>query len=510
MLGIGLTLALAAWAEHSGSIRQHERFERQADVILAAVESRLDTHVALLRATVGLFSASEDVTPEEFRDFVGSLTLAERYPGVQGIGYSAWLDGPDVRAQVQRFLPADVHPWPKAEDAESVILLLEPQGRRNHAALGFDMYSEPVRREAMQRARAQRVPAATSAVTLVQELDAVRQPGFLVYLPLFDASGAFRGWIYAPFRAQDFFDNIFVGPGALEGLEVIIRDGRADGAVLWPGGTAQRPVQASGQRLSTVQELPFGGQSWHMEISAPMGLGHRLVPFGILAAGLFLTTLLSLAWHWQERLLLAAQQARMRSDLLLKEVNHRAANSLQLVASFVYLQAHAMTDQKARAALVETRARILAVARVHQRLYSDDSVEGVELKAYIETLTEGLGDVFEAGGRSLSVEATEARVDTDRAISVGVALVELVSNAAKYAYSEDAPGAIRVRLLREQQCLRLEVEDDGVGFDPATEAKGSGLGMKIVHAMVEKLDGELVIKPRSPGTQVSVIFPATV
>tara|TARA_R110000787_G_scaffold72147_7_gene160973 strand:+ start:789 stop:2357 length:1569 start_codon:yes stop_codon:yes gene_type:complete len=502
LLGLALTLVVTVWAERAGSDRQKERFERQADAVQFAVEGRLDTYVALLRATVGLFAASDEVTPGEFQQFVGSLDLIERYPGVQGIGYAAWLDTPGARDAVRRDLPAGVRPWPDPDTGESAIVFLQPLDRRNHAALGYDMYSEPLRREAMQRARTLDAPATTSAVTLVQELDADRQPGFLVYLPLTRADGVFEGWIYAPFRSRDFFDRVFAGEAALEGLDVTIRDGGVDGMVLWPA----RPAGTSGLHFSTVREVNFGGHVWRLETSTARGLGQIGVPLAILAAGLFLTALLSLAWHWQDRLLEAAQSARTRSDLLLGEVNHRAANSLQLVASFVYLQAQAVTDPKARTALVETRARILAVSRVHQRLYTDDSVEGVELKAYIETLTEGLADAFEAGGRRLDVKAVEVRTDTDRAISVGVVLVELVSNAAKYAYPADQPGDIRIRLRRDDQTLRLEVEDDGAGFDPASKAKGSGLGMKVVHAMVTKLNGKLTVEPLTPGTRVSVAF----
>jgi two-component sensor histidine kinase/CHASE1-domain containing sensor protein len=505
LLGITLTLVVAVWAERVAFGRQNEGFERQADGVQSAVEGRLDTYVALLRATVGLFAASDEVTPVEFQHFIASLDLTERYPGVQGIGYAAWLDSPGARAEVRRDLPVGTRLWPDAAGGESAIVFLQPLDRRNMVALGYDMYAEPIRREAMRRARTLDVPASTSAVTLVQEMDADRQPGFLVYLPLSRADGVFQGWIYAPFRARDFFDRVFAGEASPEARNVTVREGGVDGTVLWPA----RPVSPAGGGFSTVREVSFGGQTWRLEMSAPRGLGQSGVPIAILMIGLFLTALLSLAWHWQDRLLEAAQRARVRSDLLLKEVNHRAANSLQLVASFVYLQAQAVTDPKARAALVATRARILAVSRVHQRLYTDDSVDGVELKAYIETLTEGLADAFEAGGRRLEVEVVQVRTDTDRAISVGVVLVELVSNAAKYAYPPDHPGDIRVRLRREDQTLRLEVEDDGAGFDPATKAKGSGLGMKVVHAMVTKLAGELLVEPLSPGVRVSVVFSIT-
>lgn len=504
LVGVVLTAVLAAWVHRGAEERRLERFERQADAAVAAVETRLATHIALLRAAAGLFAGSDEVTPEEFEAFVGALELDERYPGIQGIGYAAWLEDPAARAEAMAGLRPGARIWPDGEaGASSAIVFLQPLDRRNLAALGYDMFSEPTRREAMARSRQEGVPAATAAVVLVQEVDAARQPGFLVYLPLQRPDGAFRGWVYAPFRAHDFFDQVFADQLALERVEIAVLDGGPEGALLWP---ATRPEPA-GARHQAVREIEIGGRSWRLEIAGGRRTGVGGAAAGVLLAGLLLTAALSLAWRWQAVALAEAERARARTELLLGEVNHRAANSLQLVASFVYLQAQAVRDPKARAALVETRARILAVSRVHQRLYSDDSVEGVELKAYIESLTEGLADAFQAGGRRLSVEAETARVPPDRAVAVGVALVELVSNAAKYAYADGVPGDIRVRLSRANGLLMLDVEDDGAGFDPRVKAKGSGLGMKVVRAMAAKLDGELTVEPLTPGSRVRLAFP---
>lgn len=500
--GVALTLMLTSVVQSAADARQRERFEREADAARAAVVSRLNTHIALLRATAGLFAGSDTVTGTEFAAFVEALDLATHYPGIQGIGYAAWLEAPDARARAAGMMGAGARFWPE-DEGRSAIVFLQPLDRRNRAALGYDMFSEPVRRAAMARARDENAIAATEAVVLVQELDAVRQPGFLIYLPLRRPDGAFEGWVYAPFRAHDFFNQVFADQIALERLTVVVRDEGQAAARLWP----PRSPAAGAGRFETVREVELGGRAWRLEITGGGAGGLRPVAGGVLVAGLLLTLALSLAWRWQAVALADAERARARTELLLSEVNHRAANSLQLVASFVYLQAQAVSDPKARAALVQTRARILAVSRVHQRLYTDDAVEGVELRAYIEGLTDGLGDAFEAGGRRLAVSVDSARVSADRAVAVGVALVELVSNAAKYAYPQDAPGEIRVRLEDLGESLRLVVEDDGPGFDLGAKAKGSGLGMKVVRAMAAKLDGELTVERLSPGVRAAVTFP---
>lgn len=501
--GLAVTLTLTAMVQTTADARARERFERQADAAATAVHSRLNTHIALLRAAAGLFAGSDTVTAEEFGAFVDTLELGAHYPGIQGIGYAAWIDSPEAQARVAARMAPQARFWPDGEP-ESAIVFLQPEDRRNRAALGYDMYSEPVRRAAMSRARDQNVLAATAAVVLVQELDAVRQPGFLIYLPLRRPDGGFEGWVYAPFRAHDFFDQVFADQLALEPLTIEVRDGGPDGARLWPPG----PARWDGLRLRAVRELEVAGRPWRLEIGAESGAG--LLPSAALtlAGGLILTFALTFAWRWQAMALADAERARARTELLLNEVNHRAANSLQLVASFVYLQAQSLTDPKARAALVQTRARILAVARVHQRLYTGDDVGGVELKAYVESLAEGLAEAFEASGRRLSVAAEPARVSADRAVAVGVALVELVSNSAKYAYPQNAPGEIRVRLETDGPRLRLVVEDDGPGFDLAVKPRGSGLGMKVVRAMAARLDGDLSVERLSPGARTVVAFPA--
>jgi len=211
----------------------------------------------------------------------------------------------------------------------------------------------------------------------------------------------------------------------------------------------------------------------------------------------------------KERAEREVREQRDRAEMLLREVNHRVANSLQLVASLVTMQKGIVPEGPARDALVETQTRIAAISQVHRRLYTSRDVRRVELDAYLTGLIEELGQAMRASGthETLRVTAEPIEAPTDQAISLGVILVELVTNATKYAYPEDAPGEIRVFLQREDEArIRLVVEDDGVGFDIAGPPQGSGLGTRIVKAMAANLKTEIHFDPAHTGTRAIVSF----
>jgi two-component sensor histidine kinase len=205
------------------------------------------------------------------------------------------------------------------------------------------------------------------------------------------------------------------------------------------------------------------------------------------------------------------REARERAEILLREVNHRVANSLQLVASLVTMQQKSEgLDPGAREALVEAHNRIHAIAQIHRRLYTSEDVRFVAMEAYLSGLVEELEAAMKAAGRehTIVLDAEPVRVGTDTAVSVGVIVTELVTNAFKYAYPRDVLGDIRIRLSRHDGICRLEVEDDGIGFATAGVPKGSGLGTRIVRAMTATLGTSIAYEPRPVGTRAVLTFNA--
>lgn len=200
--------------------------------------------------------------------------------------------------------------------------------------------------------------------------------------------------------------------------------------------------------------------------------------------------------------------ARDRAEAMLREVNHRVGNSLQLVSSFMSLQLRHLVDEGARAALKESQARIEAVAHVHRRLYTSGDMSSVDMDEYLKGLIDELAKSVGpgAGSPDIKLEVEPMRVSTDQAVSLGVVVTELVTNAVKYAYAPGQGGEIRV-ILRTDSDGRalLTVEDDGPGMGDGTP-KGTGLGGKIISAMASGLRSAVEFDHAHKGVRARLAF----
>lgn len=200
---------------------------------------------------------------------------------------------------------------------------------------------------------------------------------------------------------------------------------------------------------------------------------------------------------------------RDRAEALLREVNHRVGNSLQLVSSMISLQSKALKDGKAREALGAAQARIEAVAQVHRRLYTSAQVNVVALDDYLSGLIDELRQTFAAEGAGavdIDVKAEPLLAPPDRAVSLGVITAELVTNAVKYAYGPGGSGPIRVRLRAAgAHQAQLTVEDDGAGLGEGPP-QGTGLGGRILQAMAASLNSRVEYEPGRQGVRATLRF----
>ena len=191
-------------------------------------------------------------------------------------------------------------------------------------------------------------------------------------------------------------------------------------------------------------------------------------------------------------------------DYLVKEVNHRVQNSLQLVSSFLNLQARSSVDPAVTQQLEEAQRRLSAVALVHRRLYRDDNFKAIDLARYLEELCSDVRGSMDAGWKAHFVtQFSPVLISTDRALNVGLVLTELIINANKYAYSGD-PGPLAITLEQQGKVFRLIVSDRGLG----DHKMGQGFGMRMIKAMVERLAGTIEYTDNKPGLRV--IFTAPV
>src|SRR5882724_1853704 len=193
-------------------------------------------------------------------------------------------------------------------------------------------------------------------------------------------------------------------------------------------------------------------------------------------------------------------------EVLLREVNHRVGNSLQIISSLLHLQANSSTQDDVKAALTNAMGRVAAVAQVHRRLYTSHDLKSVLLNQYLEALLEDLRRSAEGNKMSrLTLKAEPIEIDPDRAVAIRIIVNELVMNAVKYAYPDGA-GPIHVELKAIGDDLLLSITDDGVGLNVKADPRSTGMGQRIVSAMASKLEASVERDPAHSGTRIVLQF----
>ncbi|MCX5580760.1 sensor histidine kinase [Kaistia terrae] len=208
-------------------------------------------------------------------------------------------------------------------------------------------------------------------------------------------------------------------------------------------------------------------------------------------------------------LLARAEELLQQKDVLLQEMRHRVANSLQIIASILMLKAKAVTSEETRFHLQDARQRVLSVAAVQMHLHASDGIDRIEFSTYLSTLCSSLGEsmIGESQPIEIRVIAQAGTVESARAVSLGLIITELVINAIKYAFPVRRTSAlILVTYEIDGADWRLTVSDNGVGKPPGDQpaAANGGLGTIIVQALVSQLDAQLKIENSPTGVSVSI------
>ncbi len=305
ILLLGLTLTILVWLDwHRQRVDMlHEDFRIQVSRIRTSIDVRVKANEQILRGVAGLFAVADRVSRVQFHDYVESLHLSEHYPGIRGVGFALRLAPEEVPAHIQAIRAdgfPDYTPYPPGQrEILSAIIYLEPFDWRNQRAFGYDMYAEPMRREAMRRAWTQGLAAMSGRVTLVQETQQDVQAGFLIYLPIYrngqpHATPAEReanllGWAYSPLRMKDLMTSLLEQsyPELAGRIRLRIHDGAeatADG-LMFDSAPADEPL-ADG--FVETARIEFGGHAWLLTARALPAFGARpafLDPKGLIILG---------------------------------------------------------------------------------------------------------------------------------------------------------------------------------------------------------------------------------
>jgi PAS domain S-box-containing protein len=301
-----VTYAVTENARRAARADLEQDFNYRARDLSAAIVRRMAVYEEVLQATRGFLRGSLDVSHAAFADYFAVLRLNARFPGIEALGIATSVPPRQLDAHVAQ-LRADGFPDygikpPGPRDAYTAITHILPMNERNQRAFGYDMFSEPVRRAAMEAARDSGQPAVTGKVTLVQEGVQNGQAGpsgFLMYVPVYRAGqphgtagqrrAAIIGWVYAPFRMDDLMRGL--GGEHAGDLEVEVYDGTKaeESALLYRSSNARPP--AIRHRFQFTDAIWTGGRPWLLVIRSSTRLEatlgkHHLLAIALTGAGL--------------------------------------------------------------------------------------------------------------------------------------------------------------------------------------------------------------------------------
>ncbi|TCD06794.1 histidine kinase [Erythrobacteraceae bacterium CFH 75059] len=493
-LAAAITLISVVALERTERSRDRIAATRTADAITASLIRRAATTGAYLRAGSALFGTAGAVTPDMFNRFASELRLDQNFRGAEGIGWApaiSPLAAASFEAEASAILgrPVRIQPAPDASTRPLLvpIFFLQPDTPRNRLAIGYDMYADTARREAMREAVRLRQPVATAPIVLVQEGGGTA-PGFNIYMPVFSDSRErqLRGFIYSPFRSQDLLASTAPADLATEHYAVTLHDvGPASG-------------QSAGERR-LIATLGEAGASRGHSVTSQLQIANRLYQLtvtnrarpllsrlsllalvvGLSVAGLMmlLVRLLSRqAEQDQQRLAWFQEQSSIR-DTLTRELNHRVKNTLANVLSIIALT-------RRRAASLEEFAegldgRIRALSATHDLLTKSEwSTTPLEAVVCAE-----MAPYMRGREQAVTISGPPVELAPNDALSLGMALHELTTNAAKYGALSEPGGQVDIRWEHEgDKLVRIQWEEHG--GPPVPQQRTRGFGTDLVEKIV--------------------------
>lgn len=529
VLGLGLVITYTLWKNEQHIITQDHQlnFDFSVQENLSLIKQRMLAYEQVLRGVRGLFSASDSVGRSEFHDYVSALGLEDTYPGIQGVGFSlivpAALKESHIESVRGEGFPGYTIKPEGVRKNYSAIIYLEPFSGRNLRAFGYDMFSEKVRRVAMERARDTGTVALSGKVKLVQENGEQEQAGVLIYLPVY-ANGkphnslesrrsAIIGWVYSPFRMGNLMAGLFGRHGNEMDIEIYDGTEISEKTLLY-NSARLRPARQIAPQLHDIRRIQIAGQTWTVAFrSLPTLANHdKSGKAGDIAiVGIVLSILLTLI----TRLLAAAQSRAVESrealaikqkqleDLNLsleQRVIERTAELERLnreLESFCYTISHEIQAPIARlhgfsTAIAEAvraggpdddtvyLASRLGVASQRLRHVIDSllvmyRMGSIEIEREPVDLSELCGRILEellAKGTGRTITTTIAPgvvVQGDRRM-LDTCLRLLLDNAVKYS-AGNPEATIEFGKTEHAGEAVLFIRDNGVGFDMAYAGK---------------------------------------
>ncbi len=522
-----ISLTMAGFAYFATQEASRIKFQATVDDALNRIESRIDLHLSLLRSTQALFDARNgQVSRNEFKAYFDALDVDGNFAGLRGIGFLKLVRTGD-EAVAERAIkqehgidravyPATTQQW------RTPIVLFEPLAESSLSSLGYDMFTEQVRRSAIELAMADDEQHASGRVLLGEQTGAKQTfPGFFVFVRLnvdtapgaVDATtSSTAGFLYAAFRAGDLF-SVALRRMPLLPVNVEIYDQATNSdSLLFRSETP--PVEGIGNQLLDTRKITVAGRQWILEFRPTNAFSppsSRAIPIMLGLFGLLLAGAIALVARYQERAYDAAallhettEKSLLEKDLMLQEMKHRIKNLITRVLAIARQTASKATDVKEFSDSFAARLQAMAAS---QDMLTRSRWQKADLG---DLLRIELGQVF---GKELPedlLSGPQVLLDETATQALGLTFHELATNALKYGRAGNVVGALKVdwkteRLDRARVLVLTWRESGQTGLEAPTR---TGFGTKLIDMNITReLNGTIERKFKPNGLQVEIRIP---
>jgi PAS domain S-box-containing protein len=312
LLSVGLiaTIVATIYVKMDVDADAKREFNFACSQIQLRIDARINAHEQILISAAALFDASDEVTREKWHAYTWRQNIEQHLPGIQGVGFSLVIPREEIQQHIQEirsqgFPDYNVKPEGVRETYTSIIYL-EPFSGRNLRAFGYDMFSEPVRRMAMERSRDLNMAVLSGKVILVQETDQDVQAGTLMYVPVYRKGmltdttehrrDALYGWVYSPYRMKDMMQGILIG-WALESekrirLQIFDNEQGSADSLLYDSQPMGKTETVDASRLTLQTHTDFNDHNWFLRFTQTDGQLNYGKVYGVFFAGTMISLLL--------------------------------------------------------------------------------------------------------------------------------------------------------------------------------------------------------------------------
>ena len=484
-------LSVALSVERASRSEQLFSVTEQTSALGHDLERRASATQAYLISGAALFNSGLTINAQTFSQFVTAIEQEDDYRGILALGWSAV-----------------VAPAQGGQPARHAIRFISPQNDQNRAVLGYDMASEQTRRTAMARAETSGYPAITGRVKLMRDASKPDRAGVLIYMPVFEpvaarqARGPLRGHVYAALGVEDYV-NSALQQQPDKPMAVEIYDGTvAPQNLLYSRGL---PIDAAN---AVTRSVAIADHQWVIKSSIPPASVISRTGMLILLSGLIIASMLTYivrmalqqAISAREQLAVQREQDAIRISLT-RELNHRVKNTLANVLSILALSRRGATDLDQFADTFSGRVRALSATH---NLLMQSSWGATWISAVVDA---ELAPFYDPGASRVHVAGDDFLIAPNDALSLGLLVHELITNAARFGALSDAQGQVELTWHKaDERHVRFEWRE----FDgPVVSAQRTrGFGSDLIEKIISReLHSDIKLEFAASGVRCRFLVP---